>query len=73
MTPKQWSWLLTAVGCTGLLVVGAFGQSWGWAINLGSQALWITYALKTKQPGFIAGAAVYSVVYLTNLVAALSR
>lgn len=63
-----WSWLLTAVGVTGLYVAGRKSR-WGWAIGLGAQGLWVAYALATKQYGFLASSLAYGAVYTRNLVA----
>ncbi|MDQ0376518.1 hypothetical protein [Amycolatopsis thermophila] len=43
-------------------------SSSGWAIGLAAQALWIGYAIATRQWGFIASAGVYGAVYGRNLV-----
>ncbi len=63
-----WSWLLTAVGVTGLYFAGR-RRAFGWAIGLGAQVLWIAYALATRQWGFIASAVVYGLVYGKNFAA----
>lgn len=63
--PQYWSWLLTAVGVTGLLIAGSKKRA-GWAIGLGAQGLWIAYALATKQYGFLVSAAAYGSVYVRN-------
>ena len=60
-----WSWLLTAVGVTGLYFAGS-KKRWGWAIGLGAQALWIAYALATRQYGFLVSAVAYGFVYGRN-------
>lgn len=60
-----WSWLLTAVGVTGLYFAGR-KRALGWAIGLGAQLLWIAYALSTRQYGFLASAAAYGWVYAKN-------
>ena len=61
-----WSWLLTAVGVSGLFLAGR--RSWtGWAIGLSAQALWFAYAIATHQPGFLVSALAYGWVYLRNL------
>jgi hypothetical protein len=39
----------------------------GWAVGLGAQVLWMTYAVKTRQHGFIFGAFAYGSVYARNL------
>ena len=60
-----WSWLLAAVGITGLVLAGR-RQAIGWAVGLAAQAAWIAYALATRQWGFIASAAAYGAVYARN-------
>ena len=39
-----WSWVLTAVGVTGLYFAGR-KVWWAWLIGLGAQALWLAYAI----------------------------
>lgn len=63
-----WSWVLTAVGVTGLLLAGR-KQKAGWAVGFGAQALWITYAIVTRQWGFIFSALAYGSVYARNFLA----
>lgn len=66
MTPFLWSCLLTAIGITGWFLVGR--KNWrGWAISLGAQVLWITYAIVTAQWGFLASAVLYGSVAAKNL------
>ena len=61
-----WSWLLTAVGVLGLWLAGR--KDWrGWAVGLGAQALWVTYAVATRQWGFLASAFCYGAVFSLNL------
>jgi hypothetical protein len=61
-----WSWVLTAVGVSGLYLAGR--RSWaGWAIGLGAQVLWLAYAIATRQWGFIVSAFAYGSVYATNV------
>lgn len=60
-----WSWLLTAIGVTGLLVAGSH-KAWGWLIGFGVQVLWVLYGLTTEQYGFIVSALVYASVYYRN-------
>lgn len=62
-----WSWLLTAVGVTGLWLAGS-RKGVGWAIGVGAQVLWISYALATMQLGFLASALVYGSVYARNMI-----
>ncbi|MEV4461475.1 hypothetical protein [Microbispora sp. NPDC049633] len=60
-----WSWLLMAVGVLGLYYAGK-RRAIGWAIGLGAQALWIAYAIATRQWGFIVSALAYGAVYGRN-------
>ncbi len=60
-----WSWLLTAVGITGIYFAGR-RRALGWAIGLAAQALWLAYAITTRQWGFLASAVVYGTVYARN-------
>lgn len=63
---QLWSWILTAVGVTGLYIAGR--KSWvGWAIGLCAQVLWVAYALSTRQFGFLVSAGAYGWVYAKNL------
>lgn len=60
-----WSWTLAAVGIFGLWLAGRKDYR-GWFVGLGAQILWISYALVTKQYGFIASALAYSWIYAKN-------
>jgi len=60
-----WSWVLGALGVTGLLIAGN-RVWWGWLINLANEILWIVYAIRTKQYGFILMAIAYALVYARN-------
>jgi hypothetical protein len=60
-----WSWVLTAVGVTGLYLAGR-KIWWSWLIGLSAQILWLAYAVTTKQFGFIISAFVYGSVYASN-------
>lgn len=62
---QWWSWLLTAIGVTGLYFAGS-NRKFGWAIGLGAQLLWVAYAIATRQWGFIASAFAYGSVYARN-------
>jgi len=62
-----WSWLLTAVGVTGLWIAGSQSK-WGWCIGIAAQGLWISYGLATGQYGFIASALVYGSMYVRNFL-----
>lgn len=61
----MWSYLLSAIGVFGLYVAGR-KKWWGWLINLGSQGLWVAFAIATAQYGFIIGAVAYGWVYGRN-------
>lgn len=65
---QLWSWLLSAVGVTGLYLAGRRRRI-GWAIGLAAQLLWVTYAIVTVQWGFIAAAFAYGAVNLRNFLA----
>ncbi|MGX4655707.1 hypothetical protein ACWCHM_18600 [Micromonospora sp. SCSIO 07396] len=66
MNPQVWSWLLMAVGVTGLYLAGR--RSWtGWAVGLAGQTLWLAYSLITEQWGFLVSCFVYGAIYLRNL------
>jgi hypothetical protein len=60
-----WSWVLGTLGVTGLLIAGN-RVWWGWLINLANEILWIVYAVRTKQYGFILMAIAYAAVYARN-------
>lgn len=58
-------WLLSATGVLGMYLSGRKFAS-GWAVAFGSEVLWLWYALKTGQYGFIAGVAAYGAVFGWN-------
>lgn len=62
---QLWSWILAAVGITGIYLAGRMNKL-GWAIGLGAQLLWLAYAIATRQWGFIATAIAYGFVYARN-------
>lgn len=65
MSYQYWSWLLTVVGVTGFILAGR-KVWWCWYVNIACQGLWITYAIVTKQWGFIVASLVYTVVFAQN-------
>ncbi|MET7668992.1 hypothetical protein [Micromonospora luteifusca] len=68
MNPQLWSWLLMAVGVTGLYLAGK--RSWtGWAVGLAAQLLWLAYAITTEQWGFLVSCFAYGAIYIRNLLA----
>jgi hypothetical protein len=65
--PQAWSWVLMAVGLTGLWL-GSGGHRVGWAIGLFAQLLWLTYGVVTGQLGFLVSAVAYGIVNARALV-----
>lgn len=63
---NAFSWVIAAIGVTGMFFAGR-RYWWGWGINLANEALWIVYAVRTGQYGFIAMAVAYGTVYVRNL------
>lgn len=61
----MWSWVLAAVGVTGIYFVGR-KTIWGWFVLLTNECIWILYALATKQYGFIFMATAYAAVYIKS-------
>lgn len=64
---QYWSWILTAVGLTGFVLAGR-KVWWCWYINIGCQALWMTYAIVTEQWGFIVASLAYTFVFTKNAI-----
>jgi len=64
----MWSWILAAIGVTGIFFVGR-KTIWGWLILLLNECIWIAYALATDQYGFIVMATAYSAVYIKSFIA----
>jgi hypothetical protein len=62
---QYWSWVLAAVGVTGIYFVGR-KTIWGWLVLLINECIWIAYALATDQYGFIFMATAYSIVYIRS-------
>lgn len=65
MTEQVWSWVLSCIGVTGLLLIGK-RKWWAWGIAALNEMLWICYALITRQYGFIFGALAYMTVHAHN-------
>jgi nicotinamide riboside transporter PnuC len=63
----MWSWVLAAIGVTGIFLVGR-KTIWGWLILCVNEVLWIAYALATDQYGFIAMALAYAAVYIKSYI-----
>lgn len=64
---EYWSYLLAAIGVTGIFLVGR-KTIWGWLILCVNECIWITYALATKQYGFIIMAVAYAAVYVKSYI-----
>jgi hypothetical protein len=67
---EQWinqyaSWVLAFSGVLAIYFVGR-RQIWAWIWATFNEAMWIYYALVTKQYGFIFAAIAYSVVYIKS-------
>lgn len=65
MTPLAWSWVLAALGATGMWLSGRRLRV-GWLVAIFTEVVWIVYAIQTKQWGFIAGALLYITVFTRN-------
>ncbi len=63
----MWSWILAAIGVTGIFFVGR-KTIWGWLILLLNECIWIAYALATDQYGFIVMATAYAAVYIKSYI-----
>lgn len=64
---QWWSWILTIVGVFGLYLAGKKSPI-GWAVGIGAQFLWLSYAITTHQWGFIFSSLAYGWVYTKNYV-----
>lgn len=62
---QWWSWVLAVIGISGLYLAGR-KKALGWAVGLAAQTLWITYAVATRQWGFLVSAFAYGWVYAHN-------
>jgi nicotinamide riboside transporter PnuC len=62
---ELWSWVLAAIGVTGIFFVGK-KTIWGWLILLVNECIWIAYAISTEQYGFIVMATAYAIVYIKS-------
>ena len=60
-----WSYVLAAIGVTGIFFVGR-KTIWGWLVLCINEAIWIAYAISTKQYGFIIMALAYTAVYIKS-------
>lgn len=62
---QLWSYVLAAVGLTGLYLTGNM-KSVGFLVGVAAQGLWIGYAIHTQQWGFIPMSLVYGAMYWRN-------
>lgn len=58
---------MAVIGVAGIYFVGR-KDKWGWNVLLFNEALWITYAIITKQYGFIVSALAYAAVYIRSYI-----
>lgn len=65
MNYQLWSWLLASVGILGIYLAGRRKAS-GWLVGIFAQLLWISYAIVTRQWGFLFTAFAYGAVYIKN-------
>lgn len=65
-TEGMWSIVLGATGITGLFIA-ARRPRLGFCLNLAAQALWLAYAIATRQWGFLPMSAGYTIVYIRLL------
>lgn len=68
MSSFWWSALLTPFGLLGMYISGR-KIKWGWLLGMGTQVLWVGYAIDTKGYFFIIGSMGYFSIYLKNFVA----
>ena len=59
------SWVLALSGVAAIYFIGR-KQIWAWIWAIFNEAMWIYYAISTKQYGFIFAAIAYSVVYVRS-------
>lgn len=67
MISLWWSFALTTIGVTGLVLVYRSQSLVGPCIGLGVQALWIAYAIATKQWWFLLSAITYGAANIYGL------
>lgn len=66
MTGGWWNIELSTLGLLSLYLAGR-NNHWAWIIGLADEALWIAYAIATRQFAFGASALIYAGLYLHNL------
>ena len=62
-----WSWALTLIGVSGFWLAGR-KVWWAWYVNIANQALWVAYALASRQWGFLLGVPIYLAVFVPNAI-----
>lgn len=63
----MWSWVLTTISVLGLYYAGK--RMWqGWLLGLLAQPVWLTYALATRQYGFVLSCLAFGYVNASNLL-----
>lgn len=62
---NTWSFVLAALGIVGLLLAGS-KRKVGWLVGFLIQPLWIIFAIRTGQYGFVLNAVAYAAVYARN-------
>lgn len=67
MIPVWWSVLLTALGGLGWLLVTVERRVHGFLVGLAAQAAWISYAVTTRQWGFIGSALLFGAINALGL------
>ena len=60
-----WSYVLAVIGITAMLLAGK-KRVIAWPIGLISQIVWASYAIATRQWGFLISAIAFSAVYARN-------
>lgn len=68
MIPVWWSVLLTAAGGLGWLLVTVERRRAGFTVGVATQLLWVTYAVVTRQWGFIVSALLFGAINVLGLV-----
>lgn len=68
MIPVWWSVLLTAAGGLGWLLVTVEQRRAGFTVGVATQALWISYAVVTRQWGFIVSALLFGAINVLGLI-----
>jgi hypothetical protein len=63
--PSRWSLALAACALVGYWLVGQ-KRPVGWLVNIGTQVIWVGYALATHQYGFLLTAACFTVLFSRN-------